>query len=757
MSQSQPTACILCAQNCGIRITVNDERKFAKITRDNDHPVSQGYVCPKANQLNFYQNQARLTSPLRKKADGSFEEISWQQATKEIAEKLVAIRNEHGGKTIAFAGGGGQGNHIGGVYSTALRAACDTPYLYTALAQEKTGNFWVNGKLFGKQNTNYSEPVAEADYVLIVGSNPMRSHGFPKAQKEINNLAKDPNRKLVVIDPRNTETAKKADLHIAVKPGKDAWLLSALLGEIVQQKYYDQKFISERTQGFEKIKPHFDKVPVGSYAKQAGVSIEIIQQLAKEISLAKTVAVRSDLGLEQSFNSTLNAYLIRLLFLVTGHFGRKGTNCLHTMLLPVIGHSKEPSEGGIVTPVTGMKEIGKVFPPNILPQEINTDHPDRMRALIVESTNPVYSYADSNAQSEALQKLDLLVVIDVAMTETAAIADYVLPAASQYEKLEATFFNIEFPANFFHLRDPILKPLANTRAEPDIYKDIVCAMGEMPQSFPLLSAIAKLDRKMPMLRLYPAALAATLKLKPKLKKYAALILKQTLGKALPEGKEAAAVLWMAAHMYAKKHSKAVQRIGLSATGYQLGEQLFNRIINSPSGTLLSVHNHDEHWKLMRHKDKKVHLVIEEMLTQLDQLAKQQNNEESDYPFNLIAGERRAFTANSILRNPKWRKKETLGTLKINPENATALNIESDDWIKCSSTNGSIKIQAEVTEDIPANVVSMAHGYGLHYQDIANDEGHIGAGANMLTDHTHCDPLSKTPYHKNVAVKLEKIS
>ena len=108
------TACILCNMNCGILIDQDENGQYGKIIGDKEHPVSEGYLCQKATRLNYYQNQVRLTSPLKKQEDGTFEEISWDQAIKEIADKLVAIRNEHGGKSIAYAGGGGQGNHLGG-------------------------------------------------------------------------------------------------------------------------------------------------------------------------------------------------------------------------------------------------------------------------------------------------------------------------------------------------------------------------------------------------------------------------------------------------------------------------------------------------------------------------------------------------------------------------------------------------------------------------------------------------------------------
>jgi len=321
---TQVSACILCNQNCGIVVHQDINGHFTKILGDELHPMSEGYICQKATRLNYYQNQVRLTSPLRKKADGTFEEISWELAIKEIADKLVQIRDTHGGKSIAYAGGGGQGNHIGGVFGSMIRTACDTPYIYSALAQEKTGNFWVNGHLFGRQNTNYSEPVGEADYVMILGANPIQAHGIPKARPTINEVSRNKNKTLVVVDVRKTETAKKADIFLQVKPGKDAFLLAALLGYLVQNNLENQAFLEKRTTGFEKIKAHFEKLPIGEYAKIAGIDETQIIAVAKGIVNAKSFVLRSDLGIEQSHNSTLNAYLARLLFLITGHFGREG-------------------------------------------------------------------------------------------------------------------------------------------------------------------------------------------------------------------------------------------------------------------------------------------------------------------------------------------------------------------------------------------------------------------------------------------------
>lgn len=754
----QPTACILCSQNCGILIHQDEQGNYTKIVGDKQHPVSEGYLCQKATRLNYYQNQDRLTSPLRKKSDGTFEEISWDTAIKEIAEKLVHIRDTYGGTSIAYAGGGGQGNHLGGVYGAMLRAACDTPYIYASLAQEKTGNFWVNGFLFGRQNTNYCEAVGEAEYVMIIGANPVQSHGLPKARPTINELARDKNRTLVVVDVRRTETAKKADIFLQVKPGKDAFLMAAILGYIVQNNLEDKDFIAKHTVGFDKIKPHFDKIPVSKYAEISGIDEEWIEKVAIGVTSAKTFAVRSDLGIEQSHNSTLNSYLVRLLFLITGNFGKEGTNCLHTLFFPLVGHSKEPEKGGAVTQVTKMKGIGKLFPPNILPLEIDTDHPKRLRALFVDSANPVATYANTAAQRKAMEKLELSVVVDVAMTETAQAAQYVLPARTQFEKIEATFFNLEFPENFFHLRHPINPPLENTLDEPEIIHRIVTAMGEVPKSFPILSSVAKLDRRFPKLKLLPAALGAAVYFKPKWKKYQLLILKETLGKALPYSyAKAAAFVWVAAHLFVKKYEKQVRRLGYEEKGYALAEKLFDKILNSKSGTLISKHTYEESWELIRHKDKKIYLEIPEMLQWLDDLpnkAQEYVKRERKYPFNLQAGERRSYNANALFRNPEWRKKDVEGALKIHPTDAEKYDIANGDWVRCFSKEGQVKIKTWVTDEVPEGMLSMPHGYGFSYAN--HDEKTTGALVNVLTSTEECDPLAKTPYHKNVRVQIEKL-
>jgi anaerobic selenocysteine-containing dehydrogenase len=152
MSEWKSSACILCSCNCGIEVQLGgeDNREIVRTRGDRAHPGSQGYLCQKASGLNHYQNgKDRLTSPLRRRVDGSFESIDWDTAIDEIAQRLTAVRDEHGGDKIFYYGGGGQGNHLPGGYAAATRKVLGSVYRSNALAQEKTGEFWVNAQMFG--------------------------------------------------------------------------------------------------------------------------------------------------------------------------------------------------------------------------------------------------------------------------------------------------------------------------------------------------------------------------------------------------------------------------------------------------------------------------------------------------------------------------------------------------------------------------------------------------------------------------------
>ncbi len=404
-----------------------------------------------------------------------------------------------------------------------------------------------------------------------------------------------------------------------------------------------------------------------------------------------------------------------------------------------------------------MKEIGKIFPPNILPLEINSDHSERLRGLIVDCTNPIQSAADTNAYLEAFEKLDLLVVIDVAMSETAEQASYILPAPTQYEKWEASFFNWSFPTNYFYLRQPIMEPEGDTLPEPEIYFRLAVAMGVIPDSFPDLLEAAQKHREAPEKGIFPIAFQTTMMKHPQWQKYAPLILYATLGKVLPGGAQAAAVLWGSAQFYAQRFEKQVQRAGHEGEGFLLGENLFNAILEADTHVPISTHTYEESWQLIKHRDGKIHLPIPEMLDEWKALENEEMHPNPEYPYILASGERRDYNANQIMRDPNWRRTDKEGALRIHPDDAAALGVGEGAQLLCQSERGAIEVVATMDDRQRPGFVSLPHGYGMSYPNLQDEEMvQHGPRLNLITSSLHCDPVAKTPYHKYVPVQLRPV-
>jgi len=275
-------------------------------------------------------------------------------------------------------------------------------------------------------------------------------------------------------------------------------------------------------------------------------------------------------------------------------------------------------------------------------------------------------------------------------------------------------------------------------------------MQVIPKSFPLLEKIASVDSKKTAYLPYLSALGLTFARHKKYIPFAASILYRTLGKYLENSAASTAFLLPLSIQYAVLHTKAVRRAGYKGNPLTLGVRLFEQILKQRSGVVLSQHEYDEIWKLVAYKDKKVRLAIPEMLTELANLKNHQVNVE-EFPFILLSGERRSYNANQIYRDPAWRKVDAEGALRIHPEDAQALSVSVGDRLNCISKHGQIQVSIDLDEGMRKGVVSLPHGYGMRFQGGEP----IGPQLNQLISGDHCDPLSKTPYHKYVPIRLEK--
>jgi len=747
MAEWSKTACILCSINCGVEVQL-DGRRLARVRGDKANPRSQGYTCEKALRLDQYQNgRDRLSAPLRRRPDGGFEPIDWDTAIGEIAAKMKAVRAAYGGETIFYYGGGGQGNHLGGAYASATRRALGSVYTSNALAQEKTGEFWVDGQLYGRPRCHTTGDFEHAEVVMFVGKNPWQSHGFPRARAILREIAADPARALIVIDPRRTETAELADYHLQVRPGTDAFCLAALLAVLVEEDLVDHRFLADHTNNGDRLFELLRAVPIADYCRRAGVTEDLVRTVARRIAGAASASIYEDLGIQQAPHSTLNSYLEKLLYLVTGNFARRGAMNIHTKMAGLGGGK----EAGKASPVGGHRIITGLIPCNVIPDEILTEHPKRFRAMIVESTNPLHSLADSQRMRQALDALELVVVIDVALTETARHAHYVLPAASQYEKWEATFFTLEFPENCFHLRAPLLPPLPGTLAEPEIHRRLVRAVGALSEAdlAPLHAAAAQGRAA------YAALFLQTMTERPDLAGLAPVVLYETLGPTLGAGNEAAAVLWGAAHTCAMAYPDAVRRAGFAGEGPALGEALFEAIFHGRSGITFTVDEYEDTWRRLATPDGRINLGVSELLDELAELGRAPAVTSAAFPFVLSAGERRSSTANTIVRDPAFRKRDSIG-LRISPADAERLGVEDGARVRVVTRRGSAEVIVELSDTLQAGHVSLPNGLGLTYPDPVGDIAQHGVAPNELTASEDRDWLAGTPWHKHVLARIEPL-
>jgi formate dehydrogenase len=557
---------------------------------------------------------------------------------------------------------------------------------------------------------------------------------------------------MIVIDPRRSETAELADIHLQVKPGTDAFCLAAVVATLVQEDLVHSAWVADHVSGLDEIRDEFVAISVGDFAARCGVPEPLIRESARRIAAADSVSVFEDLGIQMNRHSTLNSWLEKLVWVLTGNFGKPGAQYMATSLVSLVRGDGPKGAPGKVSPVVGAKIISGLVPCNVIPDEILTDHPARYRAMLVESGNPAHSLADSQRMREALGALELLVVIDVALTETARLADYVLPAPKQYEKWEATFFNFDFPHNVFHLRRPVLAAPDGPLPEPEIHARLVEALGAVTaEDLAPIQAAAAIGRAE-----FAAAFFEATANNPALGALAPVVLYRTLGPTLPDGAASAAILWGAAHRCALGFEASVRRAGFSGAGLELGEALFEAILGSPHGVSFSLDNWDDVWPRVATDDGRINVHIPELLDELRGLLAEPEITSVAYPMVLSAGERRSFTANTIIRDGAWRKRDADGALRISTADADRLGLVTGGAARVVTQRGAAVVTVEVSEMMQDGHVSLPNGMGLD-EDHADGPRRSGVAPNELTSNLDRDWIAGTPWHKSVAARVEPVA
>ncbi len=738
------TGCVLCAQNCGLEIEVENNR-IVKVRGDKSNAKSEGYICRKGLNVAYHQHNAdRLKYPLKKVGD-KFERISWDQAVDEIATKLKGIIDQYGPRAFAYMGGGGQGCHFEAAFGVRLMRSLGSQYQYSALAQEFSGAFWVCGRTHGKQYLHDQPDVNNTDLLLVFGWNGMQSHQIPQAPRQLQRLSKDKEKMLIVVDPRKTETAKLADIHLPIRPGTDALLLKAMISIILKEGWENRDYLANRTSGFDPVKSYFENFDARAAVKTCGLDFDQVREVTRLYATRKS-SLRYDLGLFMGRHSGLNSYLIVILQAICGRLCSPGGNVINGHLMPIGPHTDERDPKVWRTVATNSFPVCGSFPPNVMPEEILSDHPERLRAVIVTQSNPLRSYADTTAYEKAFQRLDLLVTGEVAMTETAALSHYVLPSRTGYESWDGTFFPMTYPGIYFQMRRPIIEPEGEPLELGEIHLRLADKLGLIPPIPESLYQTAFADRAA-----FGKALMEYAMTEPKALKAMPFILGKTLGKAL--GSVHLAALWGMLLAAPKSLYKNAIRAGFKS-GPGLGEELFGRILDHPEGIWAGKIDPENNFAEIKTEDGKINLFIPELLDELSAIEAAKEEEAlvlpSEFPLILMAGRHIDKNANTLMRDPAWNEGKRACTLAMHPDDAAALNLKDGEQVRVITEAGTEEVELEITDTAQKGHVVIPHGFGMIYNGVK-----YGANVNRLTKNTHRDRFG-TPMHRFVPCRVEPV-
>jgi len=753
-----PTVCVLCSHNCGIRVDVKDGHIVA-VRGDETNPISKGYVCNKAFGVAHYVDHGdRVPHPMRRCADGTFEQIDWDTAIREIGAKLDHVRRTHSPRSIALVGVGGQANHMDAPYALGFMRGIGTKRWFNAFAQEKTQHNLLDQWMFDASPTTFLHADTEhARFLLVLGTNPKISNRGHNATDTFKMLADDPSRTVVVVDPRETETTRTATTHLRARPGTDAYLLLAMAAIIVREGRADDAFLAEHALGLDGLRAELDAVDPAVMAARCGLTLEAVRDAARGFAAAESAAIFYDLGVEQALFSTLISYLIRLLLTLTGNIGQVGGDVFMETFLPPVADPEKfaATERALASGIQGIRSLGnaQMMSPTLVPEEVLIDHPERIRAVIVEGSNPILSYSDAARWREARERLDLLVVIDPAMTETARLADYVLPVPTGYEKWENSGFPRGVPGIFAQVRPPVVPMRIPALTEPEIYVRLAEAMdlfGAPPAELFTLAEQAHTPEG--AMAYFAAAQGAASHGDVQVIYWTY----RALGPLLPSPSLAA--LWLLSHLNGLFRPESVVRaLGPEWEGkmpFELGTEVFRRIVAHPEGVEVARQRMDTH--LLDHigfADKKIRILPEGIVPELRRAVVTEPTVDPAFPLVMAAGLRTRWTANTIQRDPAWRKgKGPHCALNLSPDDATSLGIRDGDTVSVSTRRGRLTMPAHIDTKLMTGHVWMPNGFGM----VSSDGMVTGANQNELTDVADRDPITGIPHHRYVRCKVERV-
>jgi anaerobic selenocysteine-containing dehydrogenase len=438
---------------------------------------------------------------------------------------------------------------------------------------------------------------------------------------------------------------------------------------------------------------------------------------------------------------------------ICGRIGVKGGNLFGMGLMsggPTKVRNQEKEARAWRTVATDFFPITNLYPPNAMPEEILNDHPDRLRTVIVSGANPLRSYADTSQYEAAFGVLDLLVTVDIAMTETAALSHYVLPALSAYESYDAGMPPHGFPDVFMQVRQPVVKPEGEQLEAAEIFTRLAAAIGLVPEiPDKLHEAAGSGDR----LR-FGAELMSFVGENPNAGGVMQYILAKTLGRSM--GSVNLAWQWSRLATLPPWAQEKAAWAGFTP-GPTIGDDLFKAVIDAPSGLIVGSVDPDawDHFKAISTADGRINIDVPEMLEWIGEIEPALEQEalkagEEEYPLIMSSGLHFDGNANTQMRDPDWNEGKNYHWFRMHPDDAAKLGLEDGQLVRVITEAGEENVELKIDATTRPGYALMPHGFGLVYQGKEH-----GANANRLAKNTHRDRLAGTPLHRYIRCRVEK--
>lgn len=723
-TETKTTFCRICESVCGMVATVEDGRLVA-LRPDREHPLSEGFACQKGIAFTEVVNDPdRVTAPLRRLPDGGFEEVSWDEALTDIAQRLSDIHERHGAASIGwYAGNPGAFSyeHIPAV-ALFLTALGRRSHLYTASSQDSHPRLMASQLLYGYPMSVPFPDLSRTDLLVVLGANPVISHGSliaaPRMRERMHAIVKRGGR-VVVVDPRKTETAAQFE-WLGIRPDSDALLLLSLLQVMFDEDLADRRAIRSQADGMEWLMRRCAPFTPEETEAETGIPADTVRALARDLVRTPKAALYGRLGTCSGRSGTLTTYLLDAVNLVAGNVDVPGGAVFGSLGIPgeqwvvkAVGALMRRGYRQNRTRIGGFGNLIRSEPATLMAKEIEQPGDGQLRALFVSAGNPVLSVPNGPALSDAMKTLDLSVALDFYVTETTSQCDYILPTTTMYEREDFPLLSQTFLIKpYRQATEAVIAPRGQSRTEWDIIDDLMQRMSGRTRVFRALA------------RLRSAARLAG-------RRFSLRPVVDGIIRFGPGG-----------------DLGGLRRGGLSFDSLKTRHPHGKVLSDDLATGVLS--------KVVSYRSGRIRLVHKDIDAAIKQLSRRVSPPE--YPLRLI-GMRDSRSENSWMHNsPLLMRGERGPKALIHVDDAGRRNIADGDEISVRSPFGKIALPATLTEDIVPGTVAIPHGWGHNGKgrwQVANRAGGVNVNELMSDDPEDVESLSGMAWISGVPIEVER--